>query len=115
MTPDGAIRAMVGGRNYAECQFNRATDAVRQPGSAFKPFVYLTAFEHGHTPDTMHDGPVEFQGLEAGELRPRIFRAGDADPGPCAIAQLGGGAAHAEVRPERSGRAPRAGWASPRR
>ena len=51
MTPDGAIRAMVGGRSYAQSGFNRATDAVRQPGSAFKPFVYLTAFEHGHTPD----------------------------------------------------------------
>ena len=50
MTPDGAIRAMVGGRNYGGSGFNRATDAVRQPGSAFKPFVYLTALEHGHTP-----------------------------------------------------------------
>src|SRR5271157_3677412 len=43
MTPDGAVRAMVGGRNYAESQFNRAVTARRQPGSAFKPFVYLTA------------------------------------------------------------------------
>jgi penicillin-binding protein 1A len=59
MTPDGAIRAMVGGRSYAASSFNRASDAVRQPGSAFKPFVYLTAFEHGRTPDdVMHDGPV---------------------------------------------------------
>ena len=51
MTPDGAVRAMVGGRTYGGSGFNRATDAVRQPGSAFKPFVYLTALEHGHTPD----------------------------------------------------------------
>ena len=59
MTPDGAVRAMVGGRSYAQSSFNRASDAVRQPGSAFKPFVYLTAFEHGHAPDdVMHDGPV---------------------------------------------------------
>jgi penicillin-binding protein 1A len=59
MTPDGAVRAMVGGRSYAQSSFNRASDAVRQPGSAFKPFVYLTAFEHGRTPDdVMHDGPV---------------------------------------------------------
>jgi len=59
MTPDGAVRAMVGGRSYAASSFNRASDAVRQPGSAFKPFVYLTAFEHGRTPDdVMHDGPV---------------------------------------------------------
>ncbi|MBV9550080.1 MAG: PBP1A family penicillin-binding protein [Alphaproteobacteria bacterium] len=59
MTPDGAVRAMVGGRSYAASSFNRASDAVRQPGSAFKPFVYLTAFEHGRAPDdVMHDGPV---------------------------------------------------------
>ncbi len=41
MSPDGAVRAMVGGRNYDDSQFNRATQAQRQPGSAFKPFVYL--------------------------------------------------------------------------
>ncbi len=63
MTPDGAIRAMVGGRTYGISGFNRATDAVRQPGSAFKPFVYLTALEHGHTPDdTVNDGPVNIHG-----------------------------------------------------
>ena len=63
MTPEGAIRAMVGGRDYADSSFNRATDAVRQPGSAFKPFVYLTAFEHGRTPnDVMNDGPVDIHG-----------------------------------------------------
>ncbi len=63
MTPDGAIRAMVGGRNYGGSGFNRATDAVRQPGSAFKPFVYLTALEHGHTlEETVNDGPVDIHG-----------------------------------------------------
>ena len=46
-SPDGAVRALVGGRNYAESQFNRAVAAKRQPGSAFKPFVYLTAIERG--------------------------------------------------------------------
>ena len=40
MTPDGSVRAMVGGRSYAQSQFNRAVQALRQPGSAFKPFVY---------------------------------------------------------------------------
>lgn len=47
---DGAIRAMVGGRSYGASQFNRSTQARRQPGSAFKPFVYLAALEHGRTP-----------------------------------------------------------------
>ncbi|MGI8526202.1 MAG: transglycosylase domain-containing protein [Pseudolabrys sp.] len=55
MTPDGAMRALVGGRNYADSQFNRAVAARRQPGSAFKPFVYLAAIEHGLTPDTVRD------------------------------------------------------------
>jgi penicillin-binding protein 1A len=69
MTPDGAIRAMVGGRSYEQSSFNRATDAVRQPGSAFKPFVYLTAFEHGHTPnDIMHDGPVDIKGWKPSDF-----------------------------------------------
>ena len=63
MTPDGAIRAMVGGRSYEASSYNRATDAMRQPGSAFKPFVYLAAFEHGHTPaDIMTDGPIDIHG-----------------------------------------------------
>ncbi len=63
MTPDGAVRAMVGGRTYGGSGFNRATDAVRQPGSAFKPFVYLTALEHGHSADDMvNDGPVDIHG-----------------------------------------------------
>ena len=60
MTTDGAVRALVGGRSYAENQFNRAVAAKRQPGSAFKPFVYLTALEHGLTPDTVReDRPIE--------------------------------------------------------
>ncbi|MBB5047656.1 penicillin-binding protein 1A [Rhodopseudomonas rhenobacensis] len=63
MTPDGAVRAMVGGRNYADSQFNRAVTAKRQPGSAFKPFVYLTAIEAGLTPDTIRqDAPIDVKG-----------------------------------------------------
>ncbi len=63
MTPDGAVRAMVGGRNYADSQFNRAVTAKRQPGSAFKPFVYLTAIEQGLTPDTIRqDAPLDLKG-----------------------------------------------------
>jgi penicillin-binding protein 1A len=63
MTPQGAVRALVGGRNYAESQFNRAVSAKRQPGSAFKPFVYLAALERGLTPDTIReDKPIEVKG-----------------------------------------------------
>ena len=63
MTPDGAVRAMVGGRNYAESQYNRAVTARRQPGSAFKPFVYLTAVEAGLTPETIRqDAPIDVKG-----------------------------------------------------
>jgi penicillin-binding protein 1A len=63
MTPDGAIRAMAGGRNFAESQFNRATRAKRQPGSAFKPFVYLSALESGMTPATIvYDLPLSIKG-----------------------------------------------------
>jgi penicillin-binding protein 1A len=63
LSPDGAVRALVGGRNYAESQFNRAVAAKRQPGSAFKPFVYLTAIERGLTPDTVReDKPIAVKG-----------------------------------------------------
>ena len=63
MSPDGAVRAMVGGRNYAESQYNRAVTARRQPGSAFKPFVYLTAIEAGLTPQTIRqDAPLDVKG-----------------------------------------------------
>jgi penicillin-binding protein 1A len=65
MTPGGAVRAMVGGRSYADSQFNRAVAAKRQPGSAFKPFVYLTALEHGLTPDTVReDKPINVKGWQ---------------------------------------------------
>ncbi|MFZ2101674.1 MAG: PBP1A family penicillin-binding protein [Oricola sp.] len=57
---DGAVRAMVGGRDYGESQFNRATAAERQAGSSFKPYVYVAALETaGLTPDTVvRDGPI---------------------------------------------------------
>jgi penicillin-binding protein 1A len=63
MTPDGVVRALVGGRDYGDSQFDRAVDAKRQPGSAFKPFVYLTALEHGLTPETVReDAPIAVKG-----------------------------------------------------
>ena len=63
MTPTGAVRALVGGKNYAESQFNRAVAAKRQPGSAFKPFVYLTALERGLAPESMReDKPIAIKG-----------------------------------------------------
>jgi penicillin-binding protein 1A len=59
MEKDGAVRAMVGGADYGTSQFNRATKALRQPGSSFKPYVYLTALEHGYRPSShVVDGPV---------------------------------------------------------
>src|SRR5512132_789720 len=63
ISPDGAVRALVGGKNYAESQFNRAVAAKRQPGSAFKPFVYLTALERGLTPESVReDKPIALKG-----------------------------------------------------
>lgn len=59
----GAVKALVGGRDYRQSQFNRAVAAKRQPGSSFKPFVYLTALEAGMTPDTVRvDQPVTIKG-----------------------------------------------------
>ena len=69
MSPEGAVRAMVGGRSYDASQFNRATQAQRQPGSAFKPFVYLAGLEAGLQPsDHFVDGPIRI-----GAWQPRDF------------------------------------------
>ena len=59
MDTDGAVRAMVGGRDYSQSQFNRAVDALRQPGSSFKPYVYATALMNGFKPTSIVvDSPV---------------------------------------------------------
>jgi penicillin-binding protein 1A len=72
MTLDGAVKAMVGGRNYEDSQFNRATQAERQPGSAFKPFVYLAALENGLMPDSLvDDSPIHI-----GSWSPENFEPG---------------------------------------
>ncbi len=65
MDPTGAIKTMIGGRNYADSQFNRAVSAKRQPGSSFKTFVYLAAIERGLTPDTVRDdAPLNVKGWQ---------------------------------------------------
>jgi penicillin-binding protein 1A len=62
LSPDGKVLAMVGGRDYNKSPFNRALKAQRQPGSSFKLFVYLTAFEEGISPDDMmNDEPVKIK------------------------------------------------------
>jgi penicillin-binding protein 1A len=63
----GYVKAMVGGRDFAESQFNRATSSKRQPGSAFKPFIYAAAIEKGYTPSTiLLDSPVEYADNDGG-------------------------------------------------
>jgi penicillin-binding protein 1A len=65
MHPDGAVAALIGGTDYTASVFNRATQARRQPGSAFKPFVYLAALEEGISPwDTRDDVPVDINGYK---------------------------------------------------
>ena len=69
MSPDGAVLTMVGGYDYGQSQFNRTTQAKRAPGSAFKPFVYLTALENGwKKSDKILDGPIT-----DGKYRPKNF------------------------------------------
>ncbi len=77
MSPDGAVRAMVGGADYSDSQFNRAVQALRQPGSSFKPFLYLAAMEAGWTPsDSILDEPIasgdyhpqNYEGTYEGEI-----------------------------------------------
>ena len=67
----GRVRALIGGVSYADSQFNRAVDARRQAGSAWKPFVYLTALENGRTPQSvMDDGPVTIDGWSPHNYEP---------------------------------------------
>jgi penicillin-binding protein 1A len=77
LDPMGGVKALVGGRSYSTSPFDRALKALRQPGSAFKPFVYLAALESGYTPDSVaYDGPTtvadwsprNYTGLYQGEI-----------------------------------------------
>ncbi|HEX8642226.1 MAG TPA: PBP1A family penicillin-binding protein [Allosphingosinicella sp.] len=79
---DGAVRAMVGGRNYVDSIYNRATQATRQPGSSFKIFVYLAALESGYEPDsTVQDAPIRI-----GNWSPRNDNGRYAGPVPLRVA-----------------------------
>jgi penicillin-binding protein 1A len=77
MAPDGAVRALVGGKDYGQSQFNRATQAKRQPGSAFKPFVYLAAMRDSRIgPDTkVVDEPISVDGWSPGNYAGRYYGA----------------------------------------
>ncbi|MER8574477.1 penicillin-binding protein 1A [Mesorhizobium sp. M1338] len=71
---NGAVRAIVGGRDYGASQFNRATKALRQTGSSFKPYVYATAMEHGFTPNSIiSGGPISW-----GSWSPHNYSGGSA-------------------------------------
>lgn len=73
MSPDGAVRALAGGKDYDDSQFNRATQALRQPGSAFKPFVYLAAMEQGLEPqDVYDDAPIKLGNWSPGNYNGRF-------------------------------------------
>ena len=74
----GRVLAMVGGFSFDQSQFNRATQAYRQPGSSFKPIVYSSALDNGYTPSTVVvDAPIEIdQGQGAGVWRPENYAAG---------------------------------------
>ncbi|WP_441235881.1 penicillin-binding protein 1A [Bradyrhizobium sp. 930_D9_N1_4] len=74
----GRVLAMVGGFSFDQSQFNRATQAYRQPGSSFKPIVYSAALDNGYTPSTVVlDAPIEIdQGQGAGVWRPENFSSG---------------------------------------
>ena len=109
MRLDGRVVAMVGGKDYAQSPFNRATQARRQPGSAFKLFVYLAAFRAGLTPNT----PVDDVPIRLGDWTPRNY--GDSYRGRITLArrrrpfeQFGGGAGLRAGRPrQRDPRRPR--------
>ncbi|KAA6405002.1 penicillin-binding protein 1A [Candidatus Tokpelaia sp.] len=77
----GRVLAMIGGFSFAKSEFNRATQAYRQPGSAFKPFVYSAALDNGYTPSSVVlDGPVEIDQGPAGIWRPKNYGGTFAGP-----------------------------------
>ena len=88
METDGSVRAMVGGRDYGASQFNRATDAMRQPGSSFKPYVYATALMNGIKPTSIVvDAPICIGNWCPHNYGGGYSRLDDADPGAHAFDQ----------------------------
>ena len=112
----GRVLALVGGFSYGQSQFNRAVQALRQPGSSFKPFVYAAALDNGYTPSSVVlDAPIEFK-LPNGEMwRPQelpeqVLRPLDLAPRHRAVAQRHDGPSRQRSRHEqdrRPGAAPR--------
>ena len=84
----GRVLAMVGGFSFDQSQFNRATQALRQPGSSFKPIVYAAALDNGYTPSTIiMDAPIEIDmGAAAASGRRRTTAANFSAPRRCASA-----------------------------
>ncbi|WP_428406900.1 transglycosylase domain-containing protein [Hyphococcus sp.] len=71
---EGAVRGMIGGRDYVKSQYNRATQAQRQPGSAFKPFVYLAGIMRGEAPDShVLDAPIEIGAYAPGNYKDKYY------------------------------------------
>lgn len=83
MEPNGAVRAIVGGIDYGTSQFNRATHARRQPGSSFKPYVYLTALQNGYRPNSI----VYDRSPSCGNWSPRNYSGGSGGGGRYTLAR----------------------------
>ncbi len=112
----GAVRAMVGGRDYRTGAYNRAVTARRQPGSSFKPFVWLAALEHGMRPDdTVLDAPLRIGGVEPANFD-GTFR-GEVTVEDALAQSLNTVSVRLMQRPAARARSARwrAGWASPTR
>ncbi len=104
MEHDGAVRAMVGGRDYGESQFNRATDALRQPGSSFKPYVYAAALQSGALQAELGRGRLTglYRQLVSEELFRGLFRLDDIDGRAAAFDQRRPGQAVDRARQRQS-------------
>ena len=84
----GRVFAMVGGFSFDQSEFNRATQAMRQPGSSFKPFVYATALDNGYTPSSVIlDDPLEIDQGNGETWRPENFEKNEAGGPPVATPQ----------------------------